>query len=253
MSKLKEKFKSTSKKDKIKFAVFIGFILLTLVIAIILLPNIIALKDQAARDQLKEQILSFGIWSWLIFAVIQVFQIIFAVIPGEPIEVIGGVLYGPWGGLLACEAGALIGTVLVYYLVKCLGYSFINSMIRIKDTNKFKFLHNNKKLNLIVFILFFIPGTPKDVLTYLIPLTEIKPLQYFAITTVARIPSIITSTFAGSAIDNGQWLEMILIFAITGAVAILGIIFNDKIIAFFSKSKHKKDKLPESPDQTTKQ
>lgn len=252
MSKLIEKIKNTSKKDKIKFAVLAGFILLTLVVAILLLPNIIALKDQAARDQLKDQILSFGIWGWLVFAAIQLFQIIFAVIPGEPIEVIGGVLYGPWGGLLACQLGALAGTVLVYYLVKSLGYSFINSMVNIKDTNKFKFLHNNKKLNLIVFILFFIPGTPKDVLTYLIPLTEIRPLQYFVITTIARIPSIITSTFAGSAIDNGQWTQMILIFAITGAVAILGIIFNDKIIAFFSKSKHKKDGIPEKPDNITK-
>ena len=54
----------------------------------------------------------------------------------------------------------------------------------------------------------------------------------------ARIPSIITSTFAGSAIDNEKWLEMILIFIITGAVAVLGIVFNDKIIAFFSRNKH---------------
>ena len=239
MSKLVEKIKGTPKKDKIKFAIFAGFILLTLTVTILLLPNIIALKDQAARDQLKDQILSFGVWGWLIFAALQVFQIVFAVIPGEPIEVIGGVLYGPWGGLFACLLGALAGTVLIYYLVKWLGYSFINNMVNIKNTEKFKFLHNHKKLNLVVFILFFIPGTPKDILTYLIPLTEIKPLQYFAITTVARIPSIITSTFAGAAIDNGKWLEMILIFAITGAVAILGIVFNDKIIAFFSKSKQK--------------
>ena len=92
MSKLIEKIKNTPKRDKIKFAVLAGFILLTLVVAILLLPNIIALKDQAARDQLKDQILSFGIWGWLVFAAIQLFQIIFAVIPGEPIEVIGGVL-----------------------------------------------------------------------------------------------------------------------------------------------------------------
>lgn len=240
MSKLIEKFKHVPRKDKIKFGVFIAFILLTVIVALILLPNIIALKDKVNRDLLKDQILSFGIWGWLIFAALQVFQIIFAVIPGEPIEVIGGLLYGPWGGALACLLGSLVGTVLLYYLVKLLGYSFVNNMVDINKTQKFKFLHNNKKLNLIIFILFFIPGTPKDVLSYVIPLTDVKPLQYFAITTIARIPSVITSTFAGSAIDNEKWLEMILIFTITGVVAVLGIVFNDKIIAFFSRNKHHK-------------
>lgn len=250
MSKLREKWRNTPKKDKIKFGVLIGFILLTLVVAVLLLPQIIALKDEAFRDRLREQILSFGILGWLIFAALQVFQILFAVIPGEPIEVIGGLLYGPWGGLLACMFGSLVGTMLVYYLVKLLGASFIGNMIDMKKTEKFKFLHNAKKLNLIIFILFFIPGTPKDVLSYVIPVTSVRPLHYFAITTVARIPSIITSTFAGSAIDNGQWLEMALIFIITGVVAILGIVFNDRIIAFFTHGKGgKHEEIPQNkPD-----
>lgn len=106
-------------------------------------------------------------------------------------------------------------------------------MINIEKTEKFKFLHNAKKLNLIIFILFFIPGTPKDVLTYIIPLTSVKPLHYFVITTVARIPSIITSTFAGSAIDKGQWLEMILIFCYyRGSWQFLGLYLMIKLFLF---------------------
>ena len=89
LSKLIAKFKSVPRKDKIKFGIFIAFILITITVALFLLPNIIALKDKVNRDLLKDQILSFGVWGWLIFAALQVFQIIFAVIPGEPIEVIG--------------------------------------------------------------------------------------------------------------------------------------------------------------------
>lgn len=237
LSRFREKIRSAPRKDKIKFLILALFILLTVIVALILLPNILSLTEKAARDALKDRILSFGVWGWLVFASLQMFQIVFAIIPGEPIEVIGGLLYGPWGGLFACMLGSLAGTVLVYYLVKLLGSSFINRMVNVEKTEKLKFLHNNKKLNIIVFILFFIPGTPKDILTYFIPLTEIKPLHYFIITTIARIPSIITSTFAGSAIDQGEWVTMILIFAITGAVALLGIIFYDKILAFFSKHK----------------
>jgi len=237
LSKLIEKIRNIPKKDKIKFAVFAAFILVMLIVALIFLPNIVALKDQEARDALKETILSYGVWGWLVFGAIQLFQVIFAVIPGEPIEVIAGLLYGPWGGLAICLAGTLIGSILIYFLVKGLGYSFVSQMINIKDSKRFAFLGDTKKLNLIVFVLFFIPGTPKDVLTYLVPLTEIKPLHYFVITTFARIPSVITSTFAGDAISEGKWIETVLIFAATGLVALLGIIFNDKIIAFFTRIK----------------
>ena len=252
MAKFIEKIKSAPKKDKIKFAVLLGFILVTLIVAAILFPYILSLGNKDVRDSVKDQILSFGIWGWLIFVALQAFQIVFAIIPREPIEVIAGLLYGTWGGLAACLLGSLLGSVLIYYLVKLLGYSFISRMIDVKKTERFKFLHNNKRLNVIIFILFFIPGTPKDALSYVIPLTAVKPMQYFIITTIARIPSVITSTYAGSAIDNEEWIKMAVIFIITGAVAIVGIIFNDKIINFFSRVKQAEHEKLESVAATVK-
>ena len=235
MLNLKKKLQETPRADKIKFIVLAVIVLLTLTVAVILTPKIVALKDQAVRDALKEQILSFGVGGWLLFLLLQIFQIIFAVIPGEPIEVLAGVLYGPWGGLFTCLLGCLLGTALVYYLVRWLGYSFISHMINIRETNKFRFLQNARRLDVIVFILFFIPGTPKDVLTYIMPMFPIKPLHFFVLATVARIPSIITSTFAGSAISNGNWVLTVVLFAATGAVALVGILLNDKIIGFFAR------------------
>lgn len=243
--KLKETRKN-NKKDFIKFIVFGIFILLIIGITIWLLPWIISLKDEEARATLQEFIYSKGFGGVFILLGIQILQVIVAFIPGEPIEVISGLLYGTWGGYFICTIGMLIGTVLIYYTVRLLGFSFVDKLTGGGKLNKFKFLKDTKKLEVITFILFFIPGTPKDLLTYFMPFTKIKPLSFFTIVTVARIPSIISSTFAGASIGDGKWIQSIVIFAIIGVVGILGIIFNERFVKSINT---KKEKLKEKVHQ----
>jgi len=200
------------------------------------MPWIISLKDAKARDALREFIYSKGAFGVLILLGLQVLQVVVAIIPGEAIEVLSGLLYGTFYGYVICTVGMLIGTVMIYYTVRALGIVFINKMLGEDKLSKFKFLHDEKKLEMVTFLLFFIPGTPKDLLTYFMPLTKMKPITFFVITTVARIPSIISSTFAGASIGEGKWVQTVIIFCVIGLVGIVGIIFNDK----FMKSVNKK-------------
>ena len=85
------------------------------------------------------------------------------------------------------------------------------------------FLKSKKNIELIIFIIFFIPGTPKDILTYFAPFTRIKLSTFLLITTVARIPSIITSTIGGNALSNQNYHFTITVFIITGIISILGL------------------------------
>ncbi len=235
---MKKETKATIKNDKKSFIKFIilGIILLVIVgVTIKLLPWIISLKDEAARQQLQEYIHSFGVWGWLIMTGIQILQVIVALIPGEPIEIISGLLYGTVGGMLTCLLGVLIGTIIIFYMVKLLGYSFVSKVVSEEKLHRFKFMHNEKRLELIVFILFFIPGTPKDVLTYLVPLTTIRPLRFFLISTFARIPSVISSTFVGSSINNGNLVLSVVVFLITGVVGIAGIFVNERLMNYLEK------------------
>lgn len=225
-----KRFKNYSQKDIIKL-VILAVIAISLVVAtILLMPYVISLKDEAVRNSLKEYIYSKGPLGVLILLGIQVVQVVIAVIPGEVVEVISGLLYGTFYGYLICTIGVLIGSVMIYYTVRALGYAFINRIVGEGKLSRYKFLQNQKKLEVIIFILFFIPGTPKDMLTYFIPFTKIKPLHFFVISTIARIPSIISSTFAGSSIGDGKWTQTVIIFVIIGAVGLLGIIFNERFI-----------------------
>lgn len=242
MSEKKHRLKTAAKQDKKDFVKFIilGLVVVVMVaVTIWLLPWIISLKDQAGRDAFEAYIHSKGAWGVVILLGVQILQVVVAIIPGEPIEVISGLLYGTWGGWLICTVGMLIGTVLIYYMVKLLGVSFIRRLVDESKFEKYKFLNDTKRLETLTFLLFFIPGTPKDLLTYFMPLTKIRPLTFFTIVTVARIPSIVSSTFAGASLSEGKWVQTIIIFVVIGAIGILGIRFNDFILERVNRRKEK--------------
>lgn len=233
------KDKATNQKDTKKFIILVFIIVVLLVITILLIPHIKQLMIEENRNALIEYIRSKGVWGVLILLALQLLQVIVAFIPGEVVEVAAGVLYGTFGGYLICTLGVVISSVVIFYTVRKLGSSFVNRMVPQDKMKKLAFLYDTKKLEVFVFILFFIPGTPKDLLTYFVPLTAMKPLSFFVISTLARIPSILSSTYAGSTIDKGNFQMTILIFAITGILGILGIVYHDKIIGFLHR--HEKE------------
>lgn len=239
MKKLKENIKN-DKKDFLKFLLLFVAIIIMVGITIWLLPWIISLKDEAGRAAFQEYIHSKGVAGVFILLGVQIMQVIVAFIPGEPIEVIAGLLYGVWGGYFICTIGMIIGTVVIFYGVKFLGASFISRFIDSKKLEKYRFLNDAKRLEGLTFLLFFIPGTPKDLLTYFMPLTKIKPMVFFVIVTIARIPSVISSTFAGQSIGDGKWVQTLVIFGVIGLVGIIGIVCND---LFMKKAGEKKEKI----------
>ncbi len=230
-----------NKKDYKKL---IGLAIITIILIIstvLLFPYVLSLKEEANRIMLQEYINSKGIWGVFILLAIQVLQVVVALIPGEFVEIISGLLYGTVGGYLICTVGMLIGTAIIYYTVKVLGYSAINKKLGDGKLSKFKFLNDASRVELLTFILFFIPGTPKDLLTYFMPFVKIKPSKFFFISTVARIPTIVSSTFAGRSISQGKWGQTILVFVIIGVFSIAGIIVNNILTKRLNEKKQKKE------------
>ncbi len=182
-------------------------------------------NPQFLRHQLQE----LGVFGYLILALMMALQVVFVFLPGEIIEIMAGYLYGPFGGLLACMIGSAIGSILIYLFVKKFGISFIQRFIDIKKIEEVSFLKNKEKRNMLCFLIFFIPGTPKDALTYFIPLTDMKLSTFLLITTIARIPSIITSTIGGHAIGVENYIFSIIVFIVTGIISLIGLYIYKKV------------------------
>jgi uncharacterized membrane protein YdjX (TVP38/TMEM64 family) len=160
---------------------------------------------------------------------LQVLQILIAVIPGEPVELLAGAAYGALGGLGICLLGCIFASSLIFILVRNFGSPLV---VRFwgKDAAAYTFLHDTPKIIRVVFILFLVPGTPKDVLTYIVPLSKLKAYQFILISAFARIPSILTSTIMGDSLIQGNWKLFLLIFLITALIGLLGIRIKERII-----------------------
>ncbi|MFQ9149278.1 MAG: TVP38/TMEM64 family protein [Eubacteriales bacterium] len=135
------------------------------------------------------------------------------------------------GGLALTLTGILIGSTIIYFCMKRFGTGFASKFVDTNGFKKFRFLNDPAKRDSFIFLLFFIPGTPKDVLTYFAPLTGIPFGRFITIATLARIPSVVTSTLVGSSVSKGEFLKSLIVFAITGVVGIAGILINNKFTA----------------------
>ncbi len=188
-------------------------------------------------DLFIEKIEKTGVFGALILILIQTMQVIVAFIPGEVVEIASGIMFGPFLGMLICLIGLNVGTIAIFGLVKLFGKPFVKENVKEKNHKYLKLLDDPDKALVILFLIFLIPGIPKDILIYLVPLTKIKMSKFLIVSSIARIPSIISSTFVGSSIINGDYLVAGIISGICLLLAILGFIFSKQIFEFLDKRK----------------
>ena len=228
----KEKNMKNKKKSKyFKIALIIITILLIAGIAWKLAPLMANLSTTEGQVAFKEQIGNMGFSGGLMLMGLELLQIILVVLPAEPLEVLAGMCYGTWGGTLFITFAAFISTVMIYFLIAKLGKKVLENFMSKEKIDKIensKFLKNTRRLEIIMLLLFFIPGTPKDLLVYIGALLPIKPIRFIMISTFARFPSIISSTMVGDNITNGEWTISLIIYGVTFLITAVGIYISKK-------------------------
>lgn len=153
-----------------------------------------------------------------------VLQVIVAVIPAGPFQFIAGIVYGPFVGSIICLIAFIIGNIFVYCLTKKYGYKLIHKFVKVSDLDKFRHIINKKELKLIFIILFIIPGSPKDILSYIAGLTDISLWQFILINIVGRIPSTFLTAYSGNLFDNNKLYSSMIVLAILLIISFIGYI-----------------------------
>lgn len=180
-------------------------------------------------EKFRAWVESRGNWGRLIFIGMMVFQVLIALVPGEPLEIGAGYAFGAAEGTILCVIGVTVGSIMVFGLVRRFGMRLVEVFFDTGKIKKLKFLQNEKRLDLITFLVFFLPGTPKDLLTYFVGVTDIKLSKFILIVSVARLPSIITSTVGGSALGIGKYELAVIVFGVTIAASLLGLFIYNRI------------------------
>ncbi len=166
-----------------------------------------------------------GFWGIILFIIIVALQVLTAVIPAGPLEVAAGYCFGTVKGTIIADIGLTLGSIMIFLLVRRFGMRFIELFFSKEKIESMKFLKSSGQSKIVLFLLFLIPGTPKDILSYGVGLTDLSLLSWILITSIGRIPSILFSTMGGDALLEGRYGLLIVIIIIVAAAAGIGTLF----------------------------
>ena len=192
-------------------------------------------------QRLRDALTAAGVWSPVIFVFLQALQVVVFAIPGEVTQIAAGWVFGfTWGSVLAV-IGAVMGSAVAFALARRFGLPLVHRLAGPGTVAKFDGLMESPRFIGSLFLLFLIPGIPKDILCYVAGLSSLKFVPFLIISTIARLPGILGSSLMGKALFQGDWW---LLAAIAGAALVLfgiGWLFREAIFSFIERfaTKHK--------------
>lgn len=227
--------KKIKQSDLIKLVGLVVFIVLIMAIVVAIWPTLSIVFEPGGVETLIELITSQGPLGVLILLGMQLLQIIVAFIPGEVVQIAAGMMYGPLWGSVVILVGCVLSSMVVYELVHKLGAPFVRSMVGEKQLLKFRQFELSGKFGVTVFILFLIPGFPKDVLTYIVPLSDMNLRTFLLLSTIGRTPGVIISTYAAAGLADGNIVTSVIIFVVAALIAIIVLLLRNRIIDAISR------------------
>lgn len=226
------------KKRKLIALLVIAVIAAAMLLVLILVGRPL-IEFVSEPEGFRQWIDDMGVIGPLVYVGIVFLQVVVAIIPGEPFEIAGGYAFGAVKGTLFCLVGAILGSVLVFLLVKRFGPKLVEMFFPQKKISELRFLQSSPKRNFLFFLIFAIPGTPKDLLCYFAGLTDMKLWVWLIISSLGRFPSLVSSTVGGDALGEESYVLAIIVFAVTVLISAVGLLVYRLICKHHEQGKEK--------------
>ncbi len=192
-----------------------------------------------SKDQLLRFLESLGPWASVVFVVLQAFQVVAAPIPGEATGLLGGFLFGPWVGILLSTIGLTLGSYIAFALGRYLGRPFVERFVAQSTMDQFDYLLHHKGA-FLVFLLFLIPGFPKDALCYILGLGHLSTMEFLLIGGVGRLLGTVLLTLEGNFLRLHHYGRFYILLGIALVIVLFAMAYKDKLERLFQHW-HKKD------------
>ena len=170
---------------------------------------------------------SFGEYSVFVFVVLQVLQVVVPPIPGDVTGIIGGYLYGSILGTVYSTIGLILGSCLAFGLARLYGLPFVEKALKPEKIKQYDHFMTHQGA-MISFVLFLIPGFPKDFLCYIMGLTHMSWWEFILISTFGRLFGTVLLSVIGSFVRNNQRVPLLIILGTVAIILILAYFYRDR-------------------------
>lgn len=223
-----------------------------LVSAVILLDGAISVERYrelfefyANEKALAQYIKDFGVYGPIVFILIQALQVVAAPIPGEATGILGGYLFGTFQGLVYSTIGLTIGSCLGFGLGRWLGLPFVRKFITQETYHRFDFL-TQAKGELVIFLLFLIPGFPKDTLCYLLGVSPLPFSTFLLASTVGRIPGTWLLSMQGTQVRGNQYVSLFVLLSLLGVGLLALHYYRHHVFEWIKHHHHRQERNEQS-------
>lgn len=194
----------------------------------------------ANRKAIAQYIKDAGPYGPIVFIILQGLQVVAAPIPGEATGILGGYLFGTLPGLIYSTIGLTLGSCLAFGLGRWLGLPFVRRFVRQETYHKFDFL-TRAKGELVIFLLFLIPGFPKDILCFLLGASPLPFGTFFLVSTVGRIPGTWLLSIQGTQVRGHQYVSLFILLSVLAVALLVLHTYRNRIFDWMKRHHHRKE------------
>ncbi len=195
-------------------------------------------------EHLRSWVSSFGPAAPLMFVGLQALQVIIFIIPGEVPQIAAGYLFGIWNGALLSVAGIALGSTVSFFLARFLGVPFVRLFFKEAQIERIRGLADSHRSKVVMFLLFLIPGIPKDILCYVAGLSRMGYLAFCAISMLGRTPGILGSSVMGDAAAGKRWILAGTVFGVATVLFVAGYLLRNRISGVLERFSRGRDQDP---------
>ncbi len=186
------------------------------------------------RHRLLQFISDHRAYAALIFIGLQMLQVVAAPVPGEVTGVVGGYFFGTFWGTIYSTIGLTIGSWIAFMLARIAGRPLVEMMVKQDTIKRYDYVMKHKGM-FLAFLMFIIPGFPKDILCYILGLGHMGQRDFFMVSTTGRLLGTVLLTLGGTFFRYRRYGALFTLAGISLLIVLLTMIYRENIERLFRK------------------
>jgi uncharacterized membrane protein YdjX (TVP38/TMEM64 family) len=169
-----------------------------------------------------------------IFIGLQALQVIVAPVPGEATGFVGGMFFGTGWGILYSTIGLTLGSLIAFLLARFAGRPLVEMVVKAETIKRYDYVMRHKGL-FLAFLMFLIPGFPKDILCYLLGLGHMRQRDFLLVSTTGRLLGTTLLTVGGALFRDKRYGALFTLLGFSLLFILLTMVYRVTIERWFRK------------------